>query len=212
MSTKTRITKDTLNLFGLDHYNYINQVFGDEEVRKIIHKLYKTSKNKDLVFEHGPVSEGDGFIVSDDSIHHYLRNTKTKEKICSATAPTQKELVQNTIRDTNDTLCQSYSIMTYLGIPIETHHTQLKKRQQKMVDMYKRILANEKFEPELITIIKNRIKGPKKKPPLWKEHYDAGDDDWKQFDVNTPEEFIAHINKTLDDWKSFGFAYFIGKR
>ena len=64
--------------FSYDHYNYVNQVFGDIEVRTLLHEIYKTDKNKHLDFVYGNIEEdGSGFEVGNDSFHHYLMNTHT---------------------------------------------------------------------------------------------------------------------------------------
>jgi len=201
--------------FSYDHYNYVNQVFGDIEVRTLLHEIYKTDKNKHLDFVYGNIEEdGSGFEVGNDSFHHYLMNTHTGEKICSTTAPTMNKLVQNTNRDVNDTLCQSYSLMTYMGTPNKTHHTQRKTRQMEIIHMYRDILKNKEFIQEFKNIIKRSIKG-KKTPvgnqPEWKEykHHKIKKEYWEVFKINNID-FIERIHNTLNDWERFGYNYFIG--
>ena len=201
--------------FSYDHYNYVNQVFGDIQVRTLLHEIYKTDKNKHLDFVYGSIEEhGSGFEVGNDSFHHYLRNTHTGEKICSITAPTMNKLVQNTNRDVNDTLCQSYSLMTYMGRPNKRHHMQRKTRQMEIIDMYRDILKNKEFIQEFKNIIKLSIKG-KKTPlgnqPEWKEykHHKNQKEYWEVFKINNID-FIERIHNTLNDWERFGYNYFIG--
>lgn len=111
-------SKEKLERFGLDHFNYINLVFGDQNIRR--HIIEATAKDRGVRKYKGKQYIGTGknrkraltlaTIKSseyDNSFHHICRRgTKT---VCSV------RMCYQHLWRVNDTLCQSYSMMTLLG-------------------------------------------------------------------------------------------------
>jgi len=111
-------SKEKLEKFGLDHFNYINLVFGDQNIRR--HIMEATAKDRGVRKYKGRQYVGIGkkrkraltlatvkSTEYDNSFHHICRRgTKT---ICSG------EMCYQHLWRVNDTLCQSYSMMTFLG-------------------------------------------------------------------------------------------------
>jgi len=111
-------SKEKLERFGLDHFNYINLVFGDQNIRQHIMEAtakdrgvwkYKrkqyigTGKNRKLFLKLATVKSTE----YDSSFHHICR--RGRETICSG------GMCYQHLWRVNDTLCQSYSMMTFLG-------------------------------------------------------------------------------------------------
>jgi len=111
-------SKEKLERFGLDHFNYINLVFGDQNIRQ--HIMEATAEDRNVRKYKGKQYIGKGTkrkraltlatIKSseyDNSFHHICRRgTKT---VCSG------GMCYQHLWRVNDTLCQSYSMMTFLG-------------------------------------------------------------------------------------------------
>ena len=111
-------SKEKLERFGLEHFNYINLVFGDQNIRR--HIMEGTVKFRGVRKRGGRQYIGTGkkrkraltlaTIKSseyDNSFHHICRRgTKT---VCSG------GMCYQHLWRVNDTLCQSYSMMTFLG-------------------------------------------------------------------------------------------------
>ena len=97
------IKSKDIDTFSRAHFSYINQIFGDETIRNIIQEIYINNK-KILV-----CVPGTGRFCGTN--HHIVRIKKTKEIIDSIV-----QGYQNLNDNDNDNLCQSYSLMNYLGI------------------------------------------------------------------------------------------------
>ena len=137
-----KITNEDLDKFGIDHYSFINQIFGDKRIRNYITKLYP---NPEYILK---VEKANGNFDR-GSEHHYVLNKNTKEKICSVDTLE----VQNTKTNKNDTLCQSYSLLYYFGLIDDdikntfdfNNPDDMKNIQLKMIKMYKDIINNEQI-------------------------------------------------------------------
>ena len=147
-------TETALEQFSRDHYTFINQIFGDIKIREYIHKIWKRNARRYTFQVIDVPSEG----RFDGGIHHRLKvkdkkNPRKKLGIwCSADGceiPGEECEIgyQNPDRDLNDTLCQSYTLLKYLGytLPSGTTAAARKKLQMEMVNMYRKILKNQKF-------------------------------------------------------------------
>jgi hypothetical protein len=178
-------TNKKLKEFSFEHYTYINQIFGDQSVREIITEVFP---NKQYQMS---VEPGVGEFV--DSHHHTLTDKKSKDIICSVENDDQ-DLAKNK----NDTLCQSYSLLTYLKIPIKKDQ---KKKQIDMIAMYRNILSNKKF---VGTIIKEILNNPANKR-IWKNET-LTNKPYLIMDSN----LIKIIKDVLDKWENYGYLYFIG--
>lgn len=195
-TTPVPLTIDTctnadLKTFGKHHLTYINQFFGDETVREIICEVFPTQseKYKLVVEESGPEFEG--------SFHHYIEvksKRKNPKKICSV-----QNGHQNINVNKNDTLCQSYSLLTFFDIAIDPCP---RRRQLDMVDMYRNVLlGNPAFTKALgdITIAKNKKRWEDFTHPMTNHYLPVG-----------KTALIANIRRVLDEWEAYGYLYFIG--
>ena len=186
----SRCTQKELNAFSLEHYTFINQIFGDISVRQIIAEAYRSNVWTFQVEETG--------ADFNNSSHHVLhkrqrgRNGKVV-KWCSV-----DEGYQNLGVNTYDTLCQSYTLMTYLNREIDTD---MKKRQMQMVQMYMEILKHPYFKQQLQGIVE-LMQGD---ALLWRDYRDPRAPHFHM----SYDELNAKILATLDNWKRFGYHYFI---
>jgi hypothetical protein len=137
--------------FDLENMTYINQIFGDETVRGLIRELYEPHAAKyEFVVEPG---EGE----FEGSFHHVLKDKTTDEIICSVENGFQDMRVNK-----NDSLCQSYSLLTFFGKEIDPDQ---KQKQMDMIKMYRDLLKNHVF----ITKFKDEIL-IEKNNKLWKNY------------------------------------------
>jgi hypothetical protein len=195
---KLPCTDEKLAIFGRAHYSYINQIFGDQSVRSIIQELI-VKPGKLVVEKSGAEFE--------NSFHHVFKAGRKKaDLVCSAI-----EGYQDIEVDENDTLCQSYSLMTYLQIPFDktpSEHASNQKKHSKhlsMIAMYRDILKNKEFvklfSEDLIFEENNE---------LWQDTVDADN----TFNIiekyNTGPKIIEIIERVLDIWEKYGWMYFVG--
>ena len=169
--------------FGWDHYTYINQIFGDDDVRKILEEVYPNCEYrlaKKLHCEFG--------------YHHFVEEIKTGKKIDSMSSGLQLS------DDIKDTLCQSYSIWARM-YPRDPLTKDKKQKQLDMINMYRKLLRNKVFVEQ----INNKILLDKLERRRWK----INDDTNRNINMNI-ESLIKKINGVLDDWEEFGYSYFIG--
>ncbi len=171
--------------FGWDHYTYINQIFGDYTVRKILEEVYPNC-------EYRLATEPDE-IFGD---HHFVENIKTGEKIDS-----MRSRLQHSRIDINDTLCQSYSAYFYINSNIPLTKDK-KQKQFDMINMYRKLLRNKVF----VEKINQQILLDEAYRGVWKIYK-------RRTEVNinmNKASLIKKINGVLDDWEEFGYSYFIG--
>ena len=181
-------TDTQLQQFGKEHYTFINQIFGDTTVREIISEVFPSEE-----YEFRVESASSEFDAGSE--HHYLYNKKRGTNICSV-----KNKHQNMLRDKNDTLCQSYSLLTYFGIKISPKR---KNRQVAMCNMYRIILNNEVFmrrlNDEIVDNSDNKM--------LWRL-YTSNKNGTQYVNMN-----ISYIREQLLDvlskWESYGYLYFM---
>ena len=127
---------EELKAFSIRHYDYINQLLGDLTLRAVIEEEFKSPGGWTLEVEpSGPGFEG--------SFHHYC--TKGSTKWCSV-----DEGIQVLRIHPHDTLCQSYSMMQYMGNMEDTDKKLTKGLQERMVVMWRGILANRKVQEQII--------------------------------------------------------------
>lgn len=183
--TEDICTEKTINDFSLQHYTYINQIFGDAGIRDIISDVYPSEKYKfgvedtDEAFEH--------------SNHHILVSKKDTSKIvCSVING-----YQNININKNDTLCQSYSLLSYFGIKIDKSQ---KQRQFDMIKMYRRLLKNPKFIDMLDEIIHS---GNRR---VWKDYTKVSG---TYYVVMNKAAILAKIDDVLNKWEKYGYWFFI---
>jgi hypothetical protein len=182
-----------VDIFSWAHYSYINQIFGDEKVRNLIQSIYV--KKGEIVAEPGEgVYEGE---------YHLVFKPQNRSKVCSVNAG-----YQNPNIDLEDTLCQSYSLMNYFGIPFDKTAAdvatveQKRSRQMNMIEMYRIILSNPVFVEEF----------KKNLNPIW---IDQVDQDYPFKLVTryrkTPNKIIENIHRVLNIWEAYGWMNFIGE-
>ncbi len=182
----TKLTIKKLEKFGVQHFNYINQTFGDQGIRSFIESIYPRT-NLSLKVEY----------PTPTFAQHVVYDNNNKKKICSV-----KQGYQNLEIDIYDTLCQSYSLYTYMSNNKPMPKSP-KTQQIKMIETYRTLLNNPRIKGEL----KNRI---------WYKHYGEYSDESKNKiptrmkTGKNGNDLIKNINKTLDEWEEYGYEYFIG--
>ena len=205
MSSSSLCSDEKLREFGYDHYTFINQIFGDETVREDISKIWKRQKYR---FN---IEEADERF-DEGSDHHRLKIVDKRGRqrgfwcsVDGCDVPGEECDIdyQNRDRDVNDTLCQSYTLLKYFNKELTLDRV---KVQKNMVDMYRQILANQKFISGLDTIdIKGTWKDYRENP-----HCDEEDEEQCPIlDMDT-ETVISNIERVLKNWEDYGYYYFIG--
>jgi hypothetical protein len=190
MNTKNTCTQRKLDYFKWKHFTYINQIFGDAAVREIISEVYP---NKCLEFRVEKVDSDSGF--EDGTDHHVLFDKSKKKRICSV--DTLK--IQNIRVNIYDTLCQSYTLLTYFDRKIYKTH---KARQMEMIRMYRDILNNR----TLVKKIQNEIVDNKRNKGLWSDYTQNIDGNvMLDMDMST---ILRNIRDTLNKWEDYGYRHF----
>ena len=117
---------------------YISQIFGDEEVRNLIQRIYSNSELelKSIIHPTGQPFAGES--------HHIVSYKNKKMIICSA-----DQGYQNIDVHKGDVLCQSYALLNYFGIKMDKTDTDIGHwlNQMKMIQIYEKFLSNKKFAP-----------------------------------------------------------------
>ena len=208
-----KCTAEKLEAFYNDHFTYINQFFGDITVRDIIHEMYPSQHKYDFAVE--SAKNGGG-------LHHVLMHGT--RKICSVDLG-----IQNTNKDENDTLCQSYSLLWFMDQPIpkiekdDTLEEELfkkKSRQMQMIRMYRDLMKNKGFTREVTKVIQG-MQDTMNEYPRGKLPAEKVNEVWMDY-TQKPlkrgvrpymnlDTLFANIRKTLNDWEAFGYWYFIRK-
>ena len=200
---KANCSAEKLLAFSKKHYTYINQIFGDASVRKIIEEEYPTT------WEFKVAKAGPEF---GNSFHHTVRDREDPQLIiCSG-----EDGVQDLNKNVNDTLCQSYSLMNFFEIPIQLSEEKGKLKQiyhetnqRAMVQMYRNLLDGniENYEGiDFKEILTNEILSDKRNKKLWRDFSTS------RGNVNMdPEVLFKNIEDTLDEWEDYGYWFFIGK-
>jgi hypothetical protein len=234
-STKNNVanptcTEDKLAAFSLNHYTYINQIFGDMSVREIIHDS-ATAPQRKYSFSESKLTQGK---------HHFLSYGKKpkEEMVCSMKTGIQKMGTNYTKKqDKNDTLCQSYSLLFFFDHEIhkvdptdslEEEITIKKNRQLQMIRMYRtliRDLTNPKkdfksrLDFQILSIMRethaeySRVDLPDDKvPKIWMDYTQPPIKRGVYPYLNVElKKLFQNINRVLDDWEAFGYWYFIRK-
>ncbi len=183
--------------FGWSHFTYINQFFGDLEVRDIIETVFPRATRS---FGH--------YDDEEFGFHHYVVDAGTGTPICSI-----GEGVQDTDVNENDNLCATYSIMAYFGIPFSTDPV---TNQIRMVRICERLINNTRF----VAAINAAILTDPQETTRW-EIFRAGSGSatsagspgstGRVHHVNMePVAFWRKIRTTMNDWENYGHLYFIG--
>ena len=181
-------SKEKLEKFSLEHYTYINQIFGDQTVRKIISEAYPNNKYEFKVVKDDVM----------DSDHHMLKGKNKIPDWCS----TETAKIQNIDVNKNDTLCQSYSLLEYLGFTIPEDRIEL---QRMMTKMYRECILNHPF---IVKEIRDLLSN-KDNRKLWIDNTKPNKP-YIQISKKSRYAVIQKIKKVLNDWDKFGYNYFIG--
>jgi len=194
---------EVLKEFSREQFTFINQIFGDKTIRSDIRALYPelAKKYKLKVTKIGRLDHHmlTGKKVVVDKPREGKRITNPQEKIEEFDICSYKNGDQNWDEDVNDMLCQSYSLLAFFEIPISSDK---KEKQMQMIQMYRdTILKNKKILKKL----EETISEPKNLG-LWKDFRISKKTNLKM----DPSEILKGIHKSLDDWESFGYHYFIG--
>jgi hypothetical protein len=189
---KGKITLKKLQQFSLDHYTYINTLLGDKTLRNVIEEEYPNPKWSLTTHK------GSGEFA--DSFHHLCRSKKPKSKSknpkctfwCSAT-----EGIQNMNIHAHDTLCQSYSILFYMG-KITYQDTKLTKElQHKMVKTWSALLKNHTIKDQIFDSVQQK-EGSTYLIPDIPETY-----------RKSQTQLLKRIDTVLKKWKTFGYLWFM---
>jgi hypothetical protein len=217
--------------FGMDHYNYVNQLLGDLTIREIIQEEFKSPEDWILF----TVRAGHDF---DDSFHHLcvkpgsinpskatvkqLKEILEKEGVSTKGLKNKPDYVYKTwlvLKDTDtdavdswcsvdeglqnihthpqNTLCQSYSVMKYLGFIKDTDKNPTKDLQNRMAEMWKLIVSNKNISGQIIFSVTQK----------------SDDGEFLMKDVSPRSKgIIKKINKILDEWRDYGWKYFSSKK
>jgi len=201
MATEIDCDQTKLDAFSRNHFTYINQYFGNAGVRDIIMKRYPSDKYR-LITE-----PGTGRFLN--TYHHLVYDKENDKTICSV--DDQKQ--QNPNIDEEDTLCQTYSLLTYLNFIFPEKGYQLPprnesidykiKKQRIMVRMYRDLLSDEELVKRLIDELKH--------PDEYLLNYYKSKRGLKFKSRITTQKWLSIIKKVLDIWEAYGFYAFIGK-
>ena len=195
----TTCSDENLKIFSRAHMSYINQIFGDQTVREIIQEVW--AKSGKLVLK----PSGPGF---ENSFHHMFQPHKIKQNIvvCSV-----EDEYQDTLIDKHDTLCQSYSLMNYFGIPFDKTPSKKasieikRSRQLEMIKMYRKIIKNKNFLDKFDEIVKNKAN-----KHLWEDTIENNNHFYINETLKKSEAILRNIANTLIVWEAYGWCFFIG--
>jgi hypothetical protein len=207
---------DNLIIFGRAHMSYINQIFGDETIRDIIQEVFPMGGQ--LVIE--PADENFEY-----SVHHVYYADEDEDPLSELTeeeqaarganfANTRVCSVANDYQDIevdiNDTLCQTYSLMSFLHIDFDKTASKIATRAQKyakhkaMIKMYRDILDYPDFRRQLASIVKDS-----KNKKLWKDTVDESHPFFINQRLKTVDRVISNIKRVLIIWEDYGWQYFV---
>lgn len=229
-SKKTKNLMVKLNEFNNNFYFYINQLLGDQTLRIVIQEEFRSKYGWELAFEEVNDDELYGEIKNDDEFqgyHHFCLKGDINPHIMGVKAVRkelkrigepvsgklselrerlQNALVQNGEIETwcsidagiqrietypNDTLCQSYSMMNYLNLITDKDKSLTKGLQERMVTMWKRILKNKAVQEQIIFSVESE------------NSIMEVDDEFRN------ENIIGKIYEVLDEWKEYGYKYYL---
>ena len=180
-------TQKDLDKFSLKHYTYINQIFGDTTVREIISEVFP---HKSFEFH---VEETDADF-DEDSEHHVLFDKCKNKFICSV-----DDGHQNTKKDVNDTLCQSYSLITYFGKKISKGR---RNRQRQMTNLYRWLMDHTEFRNKL----EHEILNNKANKNHWVDYTNQKKTIYLKMDIDSIHNNILDV---LKKWDEYGYMYFM---
>jgi hypothetical protein len=113
--------------------------------------------------------------------------------------------------DVNDTLCQSYSLASYLQVPFDNTPSknasvELKfEKHRALIHMYRMLLENKAFIRELNAIITN-----KDNKQIWQDTIDDENPFFIIEKFKKPKVVIDKIRTVLDIWERYGWQFFVG--
>ena len=199
------VTTKMLEDFSMDHYTYINQIFGDQTLRKFIAEMPK-NRFSNLFPGSKPFPRVEYGIVTTEGFEsedHHVVDLGKDGTWCSVDSDTFQDITINK----NDTLCQSYSLLKSFGglegyVADAGNAEQHKEIQLRMIALYTRII---------------NVKPPSGRSPTlfkkWLEKYDLSEwdnNDNEPLSRMKPDEIIRNIKRVLDEWNDYGYYYFIG--
>lgn len=201
---------EKLRKFGKRLFTYINQIFGDEEVRALITEIYPKPSYRL------------GIRPFTGSQHHVVEITERVGKKIEVidTLCSLKQGHQDVDTDIYDMLCQSYSLLNYFNKePISNDKIQ---KQMQMIKMYRKILSNKKFLPKFEVILNQ---------PERFNDYVYGNEDGNEPGTTNPlylhpeyhnneitinkksikQNILSRIKEVLNEWEEYGYQYYIGQ-
>ena len=124
------------------------------------------------------------------SDHHVLQEKDTGNIVCSV-----DNAYQNVHKNRYDNLCQSYSLLYYFGRSI---HPDQKQRQMDMIQMYRKLLRNTRFQN---TVLNDIIQNTQNRN-LWQDLATG-------LPIKMDKNLFVKIGKVLDQWAQYGYWHFI---
>lgn len=198
-------TQALIDNYSLEHYTFINQIFGDATVREIICDIFTNNKNKHYRFFVEEVNND----LFERGFHHILVNDNNETLYCSVDSGHQ-----NLNKNVNDTLCQSYSLLKFLGKQLDEifDNKSLKPKQKymlihkEMINMYREIISNKKFIREFNTI---DFVNTFEEDGVTKSFRDYTKPNNNELNLDS-KVILQKIKEVLDKWEKYGYWYFIG--
>jgi len=138
-------------------------------------------------------------IDDSDNNHHVLYDMENETYLDSVN--TQGYKYQDQERDEHDSLCQSYTLMFFLGREMDNDPV---KKQMQIIEMYKWLIKQKRFIDALKEDMFYKEKGKKQ---VWKN------ENSKIISTQGPEKLeplLKKIKETLKIWKEYGYRHFIG--
>ena len=177
-----------LKRFGQRHYNYVNQMLGDKTTREVIGEQFANASGWKLETE-----EDEHY-----GAHHFCTRRRSSRrrtaKWCSV-----DEGIQCIDTHPADVLCQSYSVLFYMG-KLGRASKLTKALQLRMIAAWREILKNTAVTEQIISASKQ---GVKERRPVW------GDRAGSNVALKRGKRSVAEIKKVLKEWEEYGWQYFM---
>jgi len=185
--------------FGNYFETYINQILGDQTVRKMISEVWPRRRRRKI----GSVNEDSlkfETIIDEGGDHHIVIDHKGNQY-------NSKNTLQTNI--VVDNLCQSYCLAFWFNIILSKRCR--KRNQMEIIELIKKIFSNEKF----ISLLNEELIKEKANKHLWSiytklesgEYVKTGK--YVKMDIDIIRK---NIFKTLKIWKEYGYKEYMYKK
>ena len=214
-----KCSQDILYKFSLEHFTFINQIFGDATVRQTITNLFKNNK---YAFDVENVENVETENLFEHGFHHILVAKTSKSKKNTGKIPETLYCSvdfghQDLLTNKNDTLCQSYTLLQYLEHPVDdifnnktlSNKQKMMLTQREMIQMYSNLIRDKRFIREFRTI--DFFNTADTDGYKMFRNYSKNNKDGEPVALNLHSDAIlGKIEKVLKKWNDYGYIYFIG--